>query len=223
MDLQSLDEALPDVSIEDQVPLGLSWEDNTQRRGDRKAFWESLKGLMENLNGPASTVPKEETIKGTSQETADQESTTGSAANDSESHQAEEDETGDGEELEEWEIEAEKHFQGSEDVAPAPAVVASKTKKKADNSFNRQQLNFIMEQAVIQPLSFDQEQVCLVGCICSVLNGKIRNVVFMTQPFFASLCPYHSSCWLSSLAMQPRSIFHYRLMKPSQALSTITL
>ncbi|KAF9982410.1 hypothetical protein BGZ75_006200 [Mortierella antarctica] len=162
VDLQSLDDALPDISIEDQVPLGLGWEDITQRHGDRKAFWESLKSLMENFNRPESTIPKEETVKNTSQENSDQKSAVvGSAANDSESHQAEDDDTGDGEELEEWEIEAEKHFQGSEDVAPAPAVVASKTKKKTDNSFNRQQLNFIMEQAVIQPLSFDQEQFML--------------------------------------------------------------
>ncbi|CAO3566279.1 unnamed protein product [Mortierella alpina] len=161
VDLQSLDDALPDVSIEDQVPLGLGWENVAQRHGDRKAFWESLKGVMESLNGLDSLIPREETTKNTSQETADQKPAVRSGTNDSESQQADEDGAGDGEELEEWEIEAEKHFQGSEDVAPAPAVVASKTKKKADNSFNRQQLNFIMEQAVIQPLSFDQEQFML--------------------------------------------------------------
>ncbi|KAF9570965.1 hypothetical protein EC968_001155 [Mortierella alpina] len=161
VDLQSLDDVIPDVPIEDQVPLGLGWENSDQRRGDRKAFWESLKDLMEDLHGSDSAIPKDETAKRTEQETTEQQPADDSATNDSESHQAEEGDAGDGEELEEWEIEAEKHFQGSEDVAPAPAVVASKPKKKADNSFNRQQLNFIMEQAVIQPLSFDQEQFML--------------------------------------------------------------
>lgn len=66
----------------------------------------------------------------------------------------------DQEELEEWEIEAEKHLQDANEIAPAPPVKSSqKAKKAAEITYNRQQMNAIMEQAVIQPLSFDQEQV----------------------------------------------------------------
>lgn len=71
-------------------------------------------------------------------------------------HQEDDDE----EELEEWEIEAEKHLQDTNEIAPAPPVKTSqKSKKAAEITYNRQQMNAIMEQAVIQPLSFDQEQV----------------------------------------------------------------
>ncbi|ORZ10947.1 hypothetical protein BCR41DRAFT_423646 [Lobosporangium transversale] len=62
------------------------------------------------------------------------------------------------EELEEWEIEAEKHFQDAEDAAPAPAKVNVRVKKPVEVTVNRQQLNAIMEQAAVQPLTFDQEQ-----------------------------------------------------------------
>ena len=66
----------------------------------------------------------------------------------------------DEEELEEWEIEAEKHLQDSNEIAPAPPVKAvPKSKKAAEITYNRQQMNAIMEQAVVQSLSFEQEQV----------------------------------------------------------------
>ena len=63
-------------------------------------------------------------------------------------------------ELEEWEIEAEKHFQEAEDAIPTPPKPVSKPKAAVEPVVSRHNINLIMEQSVVQPLSFEEEQVC---------------------------------------------------------------
>ncbi|KAG0211283.1 hypothetical protein BGX28_008228 [Mortierella sp. GBA30] len=163
VDLYTLDNMLPEISIEDQVPLGVGWESVVQQRGDRHGTWESFKVLLESMDTAISAGLSSDNTG--SQDAGHHVSNLDSVPDNAESQQAtNEEEAGEqeeSEELEEWEIEAEKHFQGSEDAAPAPAKTMSKTKKAVESTVSRQQLNTIMEQAVIQPLSFDQEQFML--------------------------------------------------------------
>ncbi|KAG0099235.1 hypothetical protein BGZ93_008476, partial [Podila epicladia] len=139
--LQIFDEFLPEVSIEDQVMPGLGWKsfNPTQgRRGDRQGNWETF--LLERHNRPISaTLSLPSAITPSDTEKEDEET------------------------LEEWEIEAEKRFKDSdaEDAPPAPRKTAVSKLRKVEEAPNRQQLNSIMEQASIQALTFDQEQLML--------------------------------------------------------------
>ncbi|KAG0000857.1 hypothetical protein BGZ79_005399 [Entomortierella chlamydospora] len=167
VDLQFLEDCLPDVPIEEQIVLGQGWESVGQRRrGDNKEIWDSL-NLLDKLDNCGSLSPNVD-IDTTGKHPMgvvrrldfnnviiDNKPASTTSGTPMQETVAEE------EELEEWEIEAEKHFQGSEDVAPAPAISNPKSKKQVDVNVNRQQLNLIMEQASIQPLTFDQEQFML--------------------------------------------------------------
>ncbi|KFH69083.1 hypothetical protein MVEG_05885 [Podila verticillata NRRL 6337] len=140
--LQIFEELLPEVSIEDQVVPGLGWKSfnpSQGRRGDRQGIWETF--LLEHQNCPiiSATLPMPSTITLSDTEKEDEEA------------------------LEEWEIEAEKRFKDSdaEDApAPPPRKPVSKL-KRVEEAPNRQQLNSIMEQASVQALTFDQEQLML--------------------------------------------------------------
>ncbi|KAF9309395.1 hypothetical protein BG003_009806 [Podila horticola] len=139
--LQIFDEFLSEVSIEDQVVPGLGWRSfnpSQGRRGDRQGVWETF--LLERHNRPINT-------------------TLSLSSNIILSDTEKEDE----ETLEEWEIEAEKRFKDSdaEDAPPAPRKTAVSKLKKVEEAPNRQQLNSIMEQASVQALTFDQEQLML--------------------------------------------------------------
>ncbi|KAF9135125.1 hypothetical protein BG015_003324 [Linnemannia schmuckeri] len=168
VDLDALSLFLPEVPIEDQIAPGIGWEIfEQQKRGGTCDFLKVLEEWKEGIAEPeCNGARKVETLAGTESEaksTSDAASgtlTTEESTTSKRSHnnQQEDDE----EELEEWEIEAEKHLQDSNEIAPAPPVkVAQKSKKAAEITYNRQQMNAIMEQAVIQPLSFDQEQFML--------------------------------------------------------------
>lgn len=175
VNLQFLEGFLPDVPVKDQVVPGLGWESVGRHRLGGHEHWilnlqDSFGGAgrlqvqgdhteddggsshhgSDNVNG-GSGAPLEISGAGTGAQGQGKD-----AINDEKEEEEQEEE----QELEEWEIEAEKHFQDSEDVAPAPAKAIAKPKKPADPPFNRQQLNAIMEQAAVQPLTFVQEQVC---------------------------------------------------------------
>ncbi|KAG0291761.1 hypothetical protein BGZ98_002882 [Dissophora globulifera] len=167
VDLQFLEQHLPEVPIEDQVALGWSWESLGQQRwSDRKHGREFLKlmdslrhaGSAHNTGGDASKSDQS-VLETRVRSRVDSE--IGSTTTEEQPHRPSEGNgDGDADELEEWEIEAEKHFQDLEDAAPAPAKT-SKPKKANEVTVNRQQLNAIMEQSAIQPLTFDQEQFML--------------------------------------------------------------
>ncbi|KAF9106102.1 hypothetical protein BGX27_009318 [Mortierella sp. AM989] len=167
VDLQFLEEFLPVVPIEEQVPLGLGWESVGQRkRSDKVEIWDSLNLLDETENsGPLHSNEGTDTAGERSLEASRHLDSNGESTDDImpvTAKKVQNQETIDEEEeLEEWEIEAEKHLQGSDDAAPAPAISNTKSKKQVDVVVNRQQLNGIMEQASIQPLTFDQEQFML--------------------------------------------------------------
>ncbi|KAG0016984.1 hypothetical protein BGZ82_000889 [Podila clonocystis] len=137
--LQIFDEYLPEVSIKDQVVPGLGWKSfnpSQGRRGDRQGIWETF--LLERHNRLVSaTLTLPSTITPGDTEKEDEET------------------------LEEWEIEAEKRFTDAEDAPPAPRKTAVSKLKKVEEAPNRQQLNSIMEQASVQALTFDQEQLML--------------------------------------------------------------
>ncbi|KAF9359921.1 hypothetical protein BGX34_008067 [Mortierella sp. NVP85] len=177
VNLRSLDDFLPDVPVKDQVVPGLGWESfGLQRPGDQ-GHWRVL-NLQDSFGGAGrlqvqgdhtkddggSLLHGGDNVNGGNGRPPEIVSTTGTgsqgqkkdACSDGEEEGKEEEQ-----ELEEWEIEAEKHFQDSEDVAPAPAKAIAKPKKSVDPPFNRQQLNAIMEQAAIQPLTFVEEQFML--------------------------------------------------------------
>ncbi|KAF9131188.1 hypothetical protein BGX30_013201 [Mortierella sp. GBA39] len=169
VDLDALSLFLPEVPIEDQIAPGIGWEAlQQQKRGGTCDFVKVLEGWKKGIaESERNGVRKIEALVGTeggakgapnvgSGASAIEES---AASKRSHNDQKEDD---DEEELEEWEIEAEKHLQDSNEIAPAPPVKTSqKSKKAAEITYNRQQMNAIMEQAVIQPLSFDQEQFML--------------------------------------------------------------
>ena len=146
-----LDEILPKISIKDQVPLGMGWSEARQSYRDAKcAAWDAL-DLSTWL--AETGADRESGTDQTSCKVLDSRAT-----DDTDDEEEEEEEEG---ELEEWEIEAEKHFQESEDVAPAPAPAkpVSKPKNATEPLKSRHNINLIMEQAVIQPLTFEEEQV----------------------------------------------------------------
>ncbi|KAI7827596.1 hypothetical protein BC939DRAFT_444725, partial [Gamsiella multidivaricata] len=160
VDLRYLEHLLPDVPIDDQLVSGLGWESvGQQRRGDKKSAWDSL---VDTLTGPESLYAMGNDSldsRATSNTSGDSGLSSGRAeesstitADNKEAHIG--NDGAEEEELEEWEIEAEKHFQDLEDVAPAPAKVNNKPKKPTGTTVNRQQLNAIMEQATTQPLTF---------------------------------------------------------------------
>ncbi|KAF9434329.1 hypothetical protein BGZ76_008202 [Entomortierella beljakovae] len=165
IDLQSLEDIIPDAPIGNQITSGLGWESLKQhKQGDKKEIWEMTNFLGKfgssqlgnsNIDNSTNENPLN-TIRNTdfSNNVLDTRLPTTTGTIQTQGAINEEDE------LEEWEIEAEKHFQDSDDVAPAPAKLITKP-KKPDVIFNRQQLNAIMELASIQPLSFDQEQFML--------------------------------------------------------------
>lgn len=167
VDLDALSLFLPEVPIEDQIAPGIGWETFVQQK--RGGACDVLKVLerwrKEIAESERNGARKVEALVGAEAGAKDT-SNAGSAATEgpatnkrSHNDQQEDDE----EELEEWEIEAEKHLQDSNEIAPAPPVkTVQKSKKAAEITYNRQQMNAIMEQAVIQPLSFDQEQVYLL-------------------------------------------------------------
>ncbi|KAG0277156.1 hypothetical protein BGZ96_002999 [Linnemannia gamsii] len=168
VDLDSLSLFLPEVPIEDQITPGIGWETfEQQKRGGTCDFRKVLERWRKEIaeserNGARKVVTLAGTEGGTKSTSNAGSGTLGTeeSATSKRSHnnQQEDDE----EELEEWEIEAEKHLQDSNEIAPAPPVkTAQKSKKAAEITYNRQQMNAIMEQAVIQPLSFDQEQFML--------------------------------------------------------------
>jgi len=145
VDLALLYDILPKVPVEEQVLVGMSWNDyKPDSRDARCPRWKSL-DLSDWL--PRSGTARDETDGG--QPLNKQESIADDKAEDS-------DDEG---ELEEWEIEAEKHFQDSEDAIPAPPKPTSKPKNTVEPVMSRHNINLIMEQAVIQPLSFEEEQV----------------------------------------------------------------
>ncbi|KAF9351941.1 hypothetical protein BGX26_010146 [Mortierella sp. AD094] len=167
VDLQFFEDCLPDVPIEEQIMLGQGWESVGQRRrGDNKEIWDSLNLLdkLEDCGSSSSNMDIDTADKNPLEAVHRLDFNSGIVDNKSTSttnHALIQETIAEEEELEEWEIEAEKHFQGSEDVAPAPAISNTKSKKQVDVAVNRQQLNLIMEQASIQPLTFDQEQFML--------------------------------------------------------------
>ncbi|KAF9897863.1 hypothetical protein BX616_004858 [Lobosporangium transversale] len=173
INFQRLEDFLPEVPLEEQVTLGLGWESvGRQKAGHHKEVWESL-NLLDKLDGSGYSFKREQhgddgsstAIIGqpgannglTEKSTSDSLATNQIQNNDDNNNNGEDEE----EELEEWEIEAEKHFQDAEDAAPAPAKVNVRVKKPVEVTVNRQQLNAIMEQAAVQPLTFDQEQFML--------------------------------------------------------------
>lgn len=168
VDLDALSLFLPEVPIEDQIAPGIGWETfEQQKRGgscDFRKVLERWKEITESeRNGARKIVTlagSEASTKSTSNAGSGTSATEESATSKRTHNDQQED---DEEELEEWEIEAEKHLQDSNEIAPAPPVKSTqKSKKAAEITYNRQQMNAIMEQAVIQPLSFDQEQVYLL-------------------------------------------------------------
>lgn len=122
MNLGQLEEFLPEVPIEDQVKVGLGWS-SQQKRDDKKRVWETFTiGSLQGNEGQLTTRVngvKENGVGTTSAETGPEAS--GESKGDAEE-----------EELEEWEIEAERRFQDSDtDEAPSlPAPVAKKTPVK---------------------------------------------------------------------------------------------
>ncbi|KAF8931664.1 hypothetical protein BGZ58_007483 [Dissophora ornata] len=102
VNLGMLEEYLPEVPIEDQVKIGLGW-DSQQTRGDKKRVWETfMTGSRQGRSALASVpVTGPETIA------------------------AQEDKE---DELEEWEIEAERRFQDS-DIDDAPSLPSPTSKK----------------------------------------------------------------------------------------------
>jgi len=166
-----LEEFLPEVPIEDQVKVGLGWDraGAQQERGDRKRLWHTFTlGSRQGNDSPSITpVP----------------ATNGSGSNGTKANgningteKALEEEE---EELEEWEIEAEKVFQDSEDdISPSlpakatPPVVKAPVKKvsekvkpiETNNATNnnstpstpRSKVNSPLESPALSPT--DQEQ-----------------------------------------------------------------
>ncbi|KAF9912718.1 hypothetical protein EC991_009454 [Linnemannia zychae] len=163
VDLDALSFFLPEVPIEDQIAPGVGWETfEQQKRGGSCDFVKFLdrwkKALVESEHDGAR---KNETLS-EAEEDANSKSNAGSEELVTGKRSHNEQQVDDEEELEEWEIEAEKHLQDSNEIAPAPPVkTTQKSKKAAETTYNRQQMNAIMEQAVIQPLSFEQEQFML--------------------------------------------------------------
>ncbi|KAG0050478.1 hypothetical protein BGZ83_004719 [Gryganskiella cystojenkinii] len=152
VDMMLLDEILPKISIEDQILPGMGWGDARQNYQDTKcAAWDALD--LSRWLAKASAVGE------SGSDLSD------SKVLDSQVADATDEEEEDDGELEEWEIEAEKHFQESEDAAPAPTPAPSKPAPKPKAATepvkNRHNINVIMEQAVIQPLSFEEEQFML--------------------------------------------------------------
>ncbi|KAI8356493.1 hypothetical protein B0O80DRAFT_497195 [Mortierella sp. GBAus27b] len=164
VDLHFLDGFLPDVPPEDQIVPGLGWESvGQQRRDDHERAWN----LQGSFGGAGRLHVQGDHIEDHGSSLLNRRVSTSGAATgitsgtpaSSQEPMKDTNDENEEEELEEWEIEAEKHLQGSEDVAPAPAV--TKPKKLADAPISRHQLNMIMEDAAIQPLTFDQEQFML--------------------------------------------------------------
>ncbi|GJJ74537.1 hypothetical protein EMPS_06895 [Entomortierella parvispora] len=146
VDLTLLHDILPKVPAGEQVLLGMSWSDyKLDSRDAQCPRWKSLdlsdwlahSGAGEDGTNGEQTLNEQELIS---------------------DDKPEDSEEG---ELEEWEIEAEKHFQESEDAIPAPPKPASKPKNTIEPVMSRHNINLIMEQAVIQPLSFEEEQFML--------------------------------------------------------------
>ncbi|KAF9135651.1 hypothetical protein BGW39_001531 [Mortierella sp. 14UC] len=163
VDLDALSIFLPEVPIEDQIAPGVGWETfEQQKRGGSCDFVKVLDGWKKAMaESEREGAKKIETLSGAEVD-AKSKSNVGSEESATSKRSHDEHQNDDEEELEEWEIEAEKHLQDSNEIAPAPPVkTAQKSKKAAEITYNRQQMNAIMEQAVIQPLSFDQEQFML--------------------------------------------------------------
>ena len=154
MNLGQLEEFLPEVSIEDQVKVGLGWS-SQQKRDDKKRVWETFTiGSLQGNEGQPTTGVNEIKENGTttvSKETAL--ATSGENKDDAEEEE---------EELEEWEIEAERRFQDSDtDEAPslpAPAVKKAPVKAKVvEPEPVMKKVNPILESATAsQPTEQDQ-------------------------------------------------------------------
>ncbi|KAG0280554.1 hypothetical protein BGZ95_009677 [Linnemannia exigua] len=124
VNIGQLEEFLPEVPIEDQVKVGLGWS-SQQKRDGKKRVWEtftigSLQGDEGQTRAGGVNEAKENGIAGSADITP---STLGDTKDDAEEE----------EELEEWEIEAERRFQDSDtDEAPSlPAPIAKKSPTKA--------------------------------------------------------------------------------------------
>lgn len=118
MNLGQLEEFLPEVPIEDQVKVGLGWS-SQQKRDDKKRVWETFTiGSLQGNEGQPMAGVNGVKVNGTT--TASKE--TAITASGENKDDAEE------EELEEWEIEAERRFQDS-DTDEAPSLPASAVKK----------------------------------------------------------------------------------------------
>ncbi|KAF9104008.1 hypothetical protein BGX29_002584 [Mortierella sp. GBA35] len=167
VDLDALSIFLPEIPIEDQIAPGIGWENfGQQKRGATWGFLKALddwkKALAESERDGGRKVGTLTGTKNGSQNNSNAGSGTPAPEELAEGKQSHDEQQEDEEELEEWEIEAEKHLQDSNEIAPAPPVkTPQKSKKAAEITYNRQQMNAIMEQAVIQPLSFEQEQFML--------------------------------------------------------------
>lgn len=192
VDLQSLEDFLPEVSIEDQVVPGLGWESvGQQRQGDHEWAWnlqDSFGGAgRPQFQGGHSKDENDSLLNRRVSTSEGVPEMTPAAAIVAQDPKKGASDGGEEEELEEWEIEAEKHF-NSEDVvvAPAPVKVIAKPKKSTEAPFNRHQVNAIMEQAAVQSIDFEiQEQVCSGLRADEVAASSRRDV--MTNNRFISL------------------------------------
>ncbi|KAG0231726.1 hypothetical protein BGW42_008678 [Actinomortierella wolfii] len=172
VDLGELDEILPEVPIEDQIGLGQGW-DSAPRilgRGNKRIGWDVILATGDGHNGGTSDSFSSST-PGASLSAKEAEASTKEPAKKDRQEEQEE-------ELEEWEIEAERRFQDSdqEDLAAPSLPVkkkADKLKKAAEPSVTRQQLNAIMEQAAVQPLTFEEEQLMLLQFSSTTSNAHV--------------------------------------------------
>ncbi|KAF9130316.1 hypothetical protein BGW39_003241 [Mortierella sp. 14UC] len=124
VNIGQLEEFLPEVPIEDQVKVGLGWS-SQQKRDDKKRVWATFTiGSLQGEEGQIKMGVNRSKENGITTASAD---TTPAASGDVKDDAEEE------EELEEWEIEAERRFQDSDtDEAPSlPALVVKKTPVKA--------------------------------------------------------------------------------------------
>ncbi|KAF9899779.1 hypothetical protein EC991_008332 [Linnemannia zychae] len=119
VNIGQLEEFLPEVPIEDQVKVGLGWS-SQQKRDDKKRVWETFTiGSLQGEEGQTKTGDNESKENGVATASADvTKETSGDVKDDAEEE----------EELEEWEIEAERRFQDS-DTDEAPSLPAPVVKK----------------------------------------------------------------------------------------------
>ncbi|KAF9920304.1 hypothetical protein FBU30_009896 [Linnemannia zychae] len=150
VNLRQLEEFLPEVPIEDQVKVGLGWN-SQQKRDDKKRVWETF-----TIGSLQSDESLNEIANGVKENGITTAPTTLSTAIKDEPAEEED-------ELEEWEIEAERRFQDSDtDDAPSlpvPVVKKSPAKTKvAEPEHVMKKVNPALETATGSQ-SAEQDQV----------------------------------------------------------------